>query len=56
MTRDLWSLIEEYIDARIELEKVPYQFRTDGFGGPIRQQKAVDNLRQRIIDHIEGRA
>ena len=54
MTRELWNLIEEYIDAKIELEKVPEEFRKPLYSDPIRKQLEVDNLRERILESMEG--
>ena len=53
MTCELWNLIEEYIDARLELEKVPEEFRKPMYFEQIRQQRTVNNLRERILDLLE---
>ena len=53
MTRELWNLIEEYIEARLELEKVPVEFRRPIYSEPIPQQKAVNRLKEGIIVTIE---
>ena len=53
MTRELWDLIEEYIEARLELEKVPEKFRRPMYSEPIREQKEVDRLKEGIIVAIE---
>ena len=45
MTRELWDLIEEYIDARLELEKVPEDLRDDLAYGPVKPLRDIRRLR-----------
>ena len=48
MTRELWNLIEEYIEARLELEKVPEDLRDDLAYGPVKHLRDVKRLRREI--------
>ena len=52
MTRELWDLIEEYIDARLELEKVPEDLRDDLAYGPVKPLRDIRRLRREITEMI----